>query len=283
MAKKLTIQDIQATVDKGEPVFQITAVDYPTALAVDRAGIEFILVGDSLGMTALGLDGTVSVTMDMMIHHCKAVSRAASRAIVIGDLPFGAYHASTAQAVDNAVRLMKEGACDVVKLEGGEDFADKVEAIVRAGIPVMGHIGLTPQTVSKLGGFKVQGKDVGTSLQLIRDAKALQEAGAFAVVLEAIPDRIAKLITENVSIPTMGIGAGPDCDGQVLVLADMIGMFDRFTPRFVKQYCQVGQQITDAMTQFMADVKSDQFPLAEHSFTIKDEEYEAVVAALKET
>ncbi len=281
--KKLAIQDIQATVAKGEPVFKITAVDYPTALAVDRAGIEFILVGDSLGMTALGLDGTVSVTMDMMIHHAKAVSRAANRAIVIGDLPFGAYHASTAQAVDNAVRLMKEGACDVVKLEGGEDFTDKIQAIVRAGIPVMGHIGLTPQTVSKLGGFKVQGKDVATSLQLIRDAKALEKAGACAMVLEAIPDRIAKLITETVSIPTMGIGAGPDCDGQVLVLADMIGMFDRFTPRFVKQYCKVGEQITNAMTSFMEDVRTSQFPLAEHCFTIKDEQYEAVLEALKKT
>ena len=280
--KKLSIQDAQAIVDRGEPVFQITAVDYPTALAVDRAGIHFILVGDSLGMTALGLDGTVAVTMDMMVHHAKAVSRATQRAIVIGDLPFGAYHASTAQAIDNAVRLLKEGDCDVVKLEGGEDFAATVAAIVRAGIPVMGHIGLTPQTVSKLGGFKVQGKDVATSLQLIRDARALEAAGAFAIVLEAIPDRIAKLITETVSIPTMGIGAGPHCDGQVLVLADMIGMFDRFTPRFVKQYCQVGQQITDAMTQFMADVRGQQFPLPEHSFSIKDEEYEAVLKALKE-
>lgn len=279
--KKISILDIRRKHAAGEPIFQITAVDYPSALQVDRAGIDMILVGDSLGMTALGLDGTVPVTMEMMIHHAKAVVRATKSAMVIGDLPFGAYHASTAQAIGNAVRLLKEGGCDVVKLEGGEDMAATAAAIVRAGIPVEGHIGLTPQLVAKLGGFKVQGKDVTTSVQLVRDAQALEAAGCFAIVLEAIPDRIAKIITETVSIPTIGIGAGPHCSGQTLVLADMIGMFDSFVPRFAKQYCHVAPQIGEAMKQFMADIKSGQFPLPEHSFTIKDEEYEAVLKALE--
>lgn len=278
--KKLSIFDVQAQAARGEPIFQVTAVDFPTAQLVDRAGIEFILVGDSLGMTALGYENTVPVTMEEMIHHAKAITRAVQRAIVVGDLPFGAYHASAEDAVRNAVRMHKEGGCDVVKLEGGEEFAPMAAAVIKAGIPVMGHIGLTPQLISKLGGFKVQGKDVETSLQLIRDAESLEKAGCFAIVLEAIPDRIAQTITERLDIPTIGIGAGPHCDGQNLVLHDMVGLFDRFVPKFVKRYVNVSEQILGALEEFQADVRDGEFPTREHSFTIKDEEYQAVLDAL---
>ena len=281
--KKLSIFDVQAKVARGEPIFQVTAVDYPTAQLVDRAGIEFILVGDSLGMTSLGYSNTVPVTMEEMLHHAKAISRAVQRAIVVGDLPFGAYHSKPVEdAIHNAVRMLKEGGCDVVKLEGGEEVAPTIAAVVKAGIPVMGHIGLTPQLISKLGGFKVQGKDVETSLQLLRDAQALEEAGCFAMVVECIPDRIAKLITERATIPTIGIGAGPYCDGQNLVLHDMVGLFDRFTPKFVKLYVNVWPQIIEALEQFQAEVRAGEFPKVEHSFTIKDEEYQAVLDALEE-
>lgn len=280
--KKLTIFDVQAKVARGEPIFQVTAVDFPTAQLVDEAGIDFILIGDSLGMTSLGYAGTVPVTMEEMIHHAKAISRAAKRAILVGDLPFGAYHATSQDAVRNAVRMLKEGGADVVKLEGGEEFAPIVNAIVRAGVPVMGHIGLTPQLVSKLGGFKVQGKDVATSMQLIRDAEALEEAGAFAIVLEAIPDRIAEIITDRLEIPTIGIGAGPHCDGQNLVLHDMVGLFRRFRPKFVKQYVDVWPMMSQALADFQEDVREGEFPKQEHSFTIKDDEYEAVLRALED-
>ncbi|HZP94496.1 MAG TPA: 3-methyl-2-oxobutanoate hydroxymethyltransferase [Burkholderiales bacterium] len=273
--KKLTIFDLQAKVARGEKIFQVTAVDYPTAQLVDRAGIDCILIGDSLGMTALGYSGTVPVTMDEMIHHAKAVSRAARRAILVGDLPLGAYHASTADAVNNAMRMVKEGGADVVKIEGGEDFAPMAAAVVRAGIPVMGHIGLTPQLVSKLGGFRVQGKSAETGAQLLKDALAMQQAGCFAIVLEAIPDRVAQLITERLEIPTIGIGAGPHCDGQNLVLHDMVGLFDRFTPKFVKRYANCWEIIGKALADFQEDVRKGAFPLPEHSFTMKEEEYQA--------
>lgn len=280
--KKLTILDVQAKVARGEPVFQVTAVDFPTAQLVDEAGIDFILIGDSLGMTSLGYAGTVPVTMEEMIHHAKAISRAARQSIVVGDLPFGAYHATAEDAVRNAVCMLKEGGADVVKLEGGEEFAPTVKAVVRAGVPVMGHIGLTPQLISKLGGFKVQGKDVATSLQLIRDAEALEAAGAFAIVLEAIPDRIAQIITDRLDIPTIGIGAGPHCDGQNLVLHDMIGLFQRFQPKFVKQYVNVWPMIIQALEDFQGEVRDGEFPKKEHSFTIQDDEYEAVLRALED-
>ena len=276
--KKLTIFDVRAMVERGEKVFQVTAVDFPTARLVDRAGIEFILIGDSLGMTALGYSSTVPVTMDEMVYHAKAISRAAKRSILVGDLPLGAYHARTADAVANTMRMVKEGGADVVKMEGGEDIVPMVEAVVRAGIPVMGHIGLTPQLMSKLGGFRVQGKGAAAGLQLVRDAEAIERAGAFAIVLEAIPDRVAALITERLAIPTIGIGAGPDCDGQNLVLHDLVGLFDRFMPRFVKRYANVGEQISQALADFQEDVRHGGFPAAEHSFTISDEEYEALMA-----
>jgi len=278
--KKLTIFDLQAKVERGEKIFQVTAVDYPTAQLVDRSGVDCILVGDSLGMTALGYSGTVPVTMDEMIHHAKAVTRAAKRAIVVGDLPLGAYHASAADAINNSMRMLKKGGTDVVKIEGGEDFADTAAAVVRSGIPVMAHIGLTPQLVSKLGGFKVQGKDAAAGVQLLRDALSMEKAGCFAIVLEAIPDRVAQIITERLRIPTIGIGAGPHCDGQNLVLHDMVGLFDRFTPKFVKRYANCWELISKALADFQEDVRKGEFPKAEHSFTMKEEEYQALMQHL---
>jgi 3-methyl-2-oxobutanoate hydroxymethyltransferase len=280
--KKLTIFDLQAKAERGDKIFQVTAVDYPTAQLVDRSGIDCILIGDSLGMTALGYNSTVPVTMDEMIHHAKAISRAAKRAIVVGDLPLGAYHACAADAVNSAMRMVKEGGADVVKLEGGEDFAPMAEAVVRAGIPVMAHIGLTPQLMSKLGGFKVQGKDAAAGAQLLTDALALERAGCFAIVLEAIPDRVAQLITERLRIPTIGIGAGPNCDGQNLVLHDMVGLFDRFAPKFVKRYVNCWELIDKALHEFQADVRAGGFPQPEHSFTMKEEEYQALLRQLEQ-
>jgi 3-methyl-2-oxobutanoate hydroxymethyltransferase len=279
--KKLTIFDLQAKAARGEKIFQVTAVDYPTAQLVDRAGIDCILIGDSLGMTALGYSGTVPVTMDEMIHHAKAISRAARRAILVGDLPLGAYHASTEDAINNAMRMVKEGGADVVKIEGGEDFAPMAGAVVRSGIPVMAHIGLTPQLVSKIGGFRVQGKSAEAGAQLLKDAEAMEKAGCFAIVLEAIPDRVAQLITERLEIPTIGIGAGPHCDGQNLVLHDMVGLFDRFTPKFVKKYANCWEIIGKALQDFQEDVRKGEFPKAEHSFTMKDDEYQAFLQRLK--
>jgi 3-methyl-2-oxobutanoate hydroxymethyltransferase len=279
-SKKLTIFDVQAKVAAGEKVFQVTATDFPTALLVDRAGVDFILIGDSLGMTALGYPSTVPVTMDEMIHHAKAISRAAKRSILVGDLPLGVYHASTADAVTSAMRMVKEGGADVVKMEGGEDVVPMVEAVVRAGIPVMGHMGLTPQLISKLGGWRVQGRSAAAGAQLVHDADALERAGCFAVVLEAIPDRVATLITERLEIPTIGIGAGPGCDGQNLVLHDLVGLFDRFLPRFAKRYVNVGETIDGALREFQQEVRDGVFPSAEHSFVLDDAEYEALLTEI---
>ncbi len=278
--RKLTIFDVQEKVSKGEKVFQVTAVDFPTAQMVDRSGVDFILIGDSLGMTALGYPSTVPVTMDEMIYHARSISRGAKRAILVGDLPLGAYHASTEDAVHSAMRMVKEGGADVVKMEGGEELVPMVDAVVTAGIPVMGHIGLTPQLISKLGGFRVQGKSGAAGAQLVRDAEALERAGCFAIVLEAMPDRVAALITERLEIPTIGIGAGPDCDGQNLVLHDMIGLFDRFLPKFAKQYVNVFELASNALDQFQDEVKNGAFPAQEHSFAMDGDAYEAMRAEL---
>ena len=269
--KKVTIHDLQAKKEKGEPFTMVTAYDYPTAVIVDKAGIDAILVGDSLAMVVLGLPNTVSVTMEEMLHHCRAVARGAQYALLVGDMPFMSYQTGPSDAVRNAGRFLKEAGMDVVKLEGGKKMAPIARAIVDAGIPVMGHIGLTPQTISALGGFKVQGKDAAAAQQVIDDALALEDAGCFAIVLEAIPDRVAKIITERLSIPTIGIGAGPQCDGQVLVTHDMVGLFDRFVPKFVKRYVNVHDQMVDALRQFKAEVENRTFPGPEHCFTIKDE------------
>lgn len=279
--KKVSIIDLQNKKAKGRPMTMMTAYDYPTAQIVDRAGIDMILVGDSLAMVVLGYDNTVSVTMEEMLHHCRAVARGAKHPLLVGDLPFMSYHVSASQGVENAGRLLKEGNMDVVKLEGGKDRAEVVRAIVRAGIPVMGHIGLTPQTISMLGGFRVQGKSVDAALSVIDDAVALEEAGCFAMVVEGVPDRVAGLITERLSIPTIGIGAGKHCDGQVLVLHDALGMFDRFTPKFVKKYASFFETGTKALQDYIADVESGTFPGPEHVYAIPDDVYASVVEELE--
>jgi len=278
---KVTIPMLARMKAEGKKIRMITAYDYPTALLVDRAGIDIILVGDSLAMVVLGHENTVAVTMDEMLHHCRAVARGAKYPLLVGDMPFLSYQVDRREAVRNAGRFLKEGGMDVVKLEGGQEMADTVKAIVDAGIPVMGHIGLTPQSISKLGGFRVQGKSVEAAKKLLADAAALEEAGAFSIILEAVPDRLAKLITERVKIPTIGIGAGPHCDGQVLVIHDLIGLFDRFTPKFVKRYANIFPILTQALEQYRQEVLSGAFPGREHSFTMPDEVYEALLRELE--
>ncbi|NLX19317.1 MAG: 3-methyl-2-oxobutanoate hydroxymethyltransferase [Desulfobulbus sp.] len=273
---KLTIPDIKNR-KHGTPISELTAYDYPWARLVDGAGIDIVLVGDSLGMVVLGYPDTVSVTMEEMIHHTKAVVRGVKRALVVTDMPFGSYNSSIQEAIRNATRLLKEGRADAVKVEGGVEMADTVAAIVRAGIPVQGHIGLTPQTATSLGGFKVQGKSARAAKQLIEDARALEDAGCFSVVLEAIPAPLAEHITREITIPTIGIGAGPGCDGQVLVIHDAVGLYDRFTPKFVKQYAKLNEPVVRALEQYKADVESRAFPAAEHSFTMKPEEMDKLL------
>lgn len=272
MTQKTTVVDIKTRKKTGLPITMLTAYDYPWALLVDQGGIDMVLVGDSLGMVVLGYPDTISVTMEEMIHHTKAVSRVVKRALVVADMPFGSYNVSVEKAVENANRMMKEGRADALKLEGGRSMAPVVEAIVGSGTPVQGHIGLTPQTASALGGFKVQGKSAEAARALIDDAKALEAAGCFSIVLEAIPAPIAKMITEAVEIPTIGIGAGVHCDGQVMVIHDMVGLFDRFTPKFVKQYARISDTIASAIAAYADDVKNRRFPGEEHSFAMKTDE-----------
>lgn len=272
--KKMTAPDLKEKKKSGKKITMLTAYDYPTALLVDRAGIDAILVGDSLGMVVLGYRDTVTVTMEEMLHHTKSVSSAVKSALVIGDMPFGSYNVSVEKAVENANRMMKEARADGIKLEGGKQMAHVVEAIVKAGIPVQGHIGLTPQTASSLGGFKVQGKSFEAARSLIEDAKALEDAGCFSIVIEAVPSPIAKMVTEAISIPTIGIGAGIDCDGQVLVIHDLIGLFERFTPKFVKQYAKISDIIFSAVGEYKSDVENMRFPEEKHSFSMNPMELE---------
>ncbi len=279
--KKMTAPDLKEKKKSGKKITMLTAYDYPTALLVDRAGIDAILVGDSLGMVVLGYRDTVTVTMEEMLHHTKAVSSAVKSALVIGDMPFGSYNVSVEKAIENANRMMKEAHADCIKLEGGRSMAPLVGAIVKAGIPVQGHIGLTPQTASSLGGFKVQGKSFETAKALIEDAKALEDAGCFSIVLEAIPSPIAKIITEKISIPTIGIGAGIDCDGQVLVIHDLIGLFERFTPKFVKQYAKISDDILSAVSRYKSDVEGMKFPEEKHSFSMNPKELEKLKSKKK--
>jgi 3-methyl-2-oxobutanoate hydroxymethyltransferase len=274
--KKITPVDVQAMKREGKRIAMLTAYDYPTALLEDRAGIEIILVGDSLGMTVLGYENTVSVTMDEMIHHTKAVTRGAKVALIIGDMPFMSYNTSERDAILNAGRFMKEGGADAVKLEGGVSVKETVRAIVRAGIPVMGHLGLTPQTISMLGGFKVQGKDAQAAQKIIDDALSLEDAGAFSVLLEAIPAPVAKRITERLTVPTVGIGAGVHCDGQVLVVHDMLGFFDRFTPKFATRYVNVSELMLKAFDSYREEVLKGTFPTDQHSFHIDEKELSKV-------
>jgi 3-methyl-2-oxobutanoate hydroxymethyltransferase len=272
MAKqKVTIPGLKEMKEQGKKIRMVTAYDYPTGILVDKTDIELILVGDSLGMVVLGYDGTVPVTMEEMIHHCKATVRGAKNTLIVGDLPFGSYNTSVSDAVYNATRMMKEGGADCVKLEGGLAVVETVRAIVNGGVPVMAHIGLTPQTASALGGFKVQGKDAAAAERIINEAQKLEEAGAFAIVLEAIPAPLAEIITKKLSIPTIGIGAGVHCDGQVLVTHDLIGLFDRFVPKFVKQYANISQDIVAAFNAYAEEVATGKFPGPEHSFTMKDD------------
>lgn len=259
----------------------LTAYDYATALAVDRTGIDSILVGDSLGMVVLGYENTLPVTMDEMIHHCKAVARGAKYALLIGDMPFMSYQASVEDAVRNAGRFLQEAGMDAIKLEGGRERKEAIEQIVGAGIPVMGHIGLTPQSVHQLGGFRAQGKSAEAGIRLLEDALILQEAGCFSIVLETIPAQLAKMVSEKLDIPTIGIGAGVDCDGQVLVTHDLLGLFDRFTPKFVKKYAHLHQEMAEAFSMYKSEVEGKDFPSNEHSFDMAEEDLDALMKAFE--
>ncbi len=278
---KVTILDIQQAKEEGRKLVMVTAYDYPFGLLATEAEVDIVLVGDSVGMVVMGLEGTVEVTMEHMIHHIKAVVRGCKGPLVVGDMPFMSYNTSIREAIHNAGRLMKEGGCDVVKLEGGVDFAATIEAIVKAGISVQGHIGLTPQTAGALGGFKMQGRDAMAAMRIVDDAKALENAGVFSIILEAVPAPLGKLVTEAVKVPVIGIGAGSDVDGQVLVTHDMIGLFDKFIPKFVKQYTQIRPTILDALNQFKEDVQSVTFPGPEHSFKMPDEALEQLKKLIK--
>lgn len=269
--KKITIPQFKEMKQQGKKIKMVTAYDYLLAAVIDKSPIETILVGDSLGMVVLGYESTVSVTMEDMLHHIKPVVKGAPNTLIIADMPFGSYNVSISEAIANANRIMKEGGADCIKLEGGAVVVETVRSIVNAGIPVMAHIGLTPQTVSQLGGFKVQGKDAGAALKLLEDAQKLEEAGAFAIVAECVPAPVAKLLAEKLSIPVIGIGAGADCDGQVLVAQDMLGMFDRFVPKFVKQYANLNGIIVDALQEYAKEVDKGIFPGPEHSFGMKEE------------
>ena len=268
---KKTLATFTSAKAHGEKVAMLTAYDYSVAQLVDKGGADAILVGDSLGMVMLGYEDTLSVTMEDMIHHTRAVARGARTAMVIVDMPFMSYHVSVPQAVANAGRLVQEGRAQAVKLEGGSLVAPQIRAIVDASIPVMGHIGLTPQSVNAFGGFKVQGKDAEAIRKLLDDARAVEDAGAFAVVVECVPEKVAERITRALSIPTIGIGAGPACDGQVLVYQDMLGMFDSFTPKFVKKFGEVGEAMHESFAAYVAEVKNGTFPGPEHSFAVPDE------------
>lgn len=278
---RVSVGQVREMKQKGERIVELTAYEYATAKLVDEAGVPLILVGDSLGMVLLGYENTIPVTMEEMLHHCKAVTRGAKNALVIGDMPFMTYHASVEDALRNAARFIQEAGCQAVKLEGGVTVADKIRRMVECGIPVQGHIGLTPQSVHQLGGYRVQGRTPEAALKLYRDAKAVEEAGAFSVVLETVPAELAAFITRKLSIPTIGIGAGVGCDGQVQVIHDILGLFTEFIPKHAKRYVNLAESIRKAVSQYAQDVKAGAFPTAEHSFKIDPEvvaELERIVA-----
>jgi 3-methyl-2-oxobutanoate hydroxymethyltransferase len=274
--KKVSTQTLLQKKQHGESITMLTAYDYPMALAIDRAGIDSILVGDSLGMVVLGYENTLPVTMEDMLHHCRAVARGAKRALLIGDMPFMSYQVSVEQAVHNAGRFLQEAGMEAVKLEGGRERAEAIRAIVGAGIPVMGHLGLTPQSIRKFGGFHAQGKTATSARRILEDALILQEVGCFGMVLESIPARLATLISQHLKIPTIGIGGGVGCDGQVLVTHDILGLFDRFTPKFVKKYANLSEEIGRALVSYRDEVIGHTFPGAEHCVDMPDEEWEAL-------
>ena len=269
MAQRLTVKDIMAMKGQGKKISMLTAYDAAMARMLDKCEIDILLVGDSLGMVLLGYDSTVPVTMEEMLHHARAVSRGRENALIVGDMPFGSYQSGLTDAVDNGVRFMKEAGCDAVKLEGGEEMCDVVRALTRAGVPVMGHVGLTPQTAGQLGGFKVQGRDLDSARKMVADARALADAGVFSIVLECVPQNLAEVVTKSIDVPTIGIGAGPECDGQVLVTHDLLGMFDKFIPTFVKQYANLAPQMSEAVVSFREEVSKGAFPAAENTFDSK--------------
>jgi 3-methyl-2-oxobutanoate hydroxymethyltransferase len=269
-AKKVTIQSLRTAKVEGRRFSVLTAYDYTTAHLLDEAGVDCLLVGDSLGMTMLGYDNTLKVTMNDMLHHTKAVARGTRRALLVGDMPFLSYHINVEKAVRNAGRFIQEGGAQAVKLEGGRDVIDKVRAIIKAQIPVMGHLGLTPQSVNAFGGFKVQGKDLEGARQMIDDALRLQDAGVFGIVLECVPDRLAEMITRQLSIPTIGIGAGVHCDAQVLVIQDLLGLYQQMRPKFVKTYALLGEEIISAVKAFISEVEEGRFPDRQHSFSMDE-------------
>ena len=279
--KKVTTLTFRQKKERGEPITMLTAYDYPTAMAMDRAGVDSILVGDSLAMVVLGYENTLPVTMEEMLHHARAVARGAKSALLVGDMPFMSYQISADDALRNAGRFLQQGGMDAVKLEGGRERADAVRAIVGAGIPVMGHIGLTPQSVHQLGGFRAQGKTASAAKRLLDDAKILEDAGAFSIVLESVPARLAEVISKQISIPTIGIGAGAGSDGQVLVTHDLLGLFDRFTPKFVKQYANFHDEMNKAFTAYIDDVETKHFPAVEHTVEMTDEEWDAFQKEIK--
>lgn len=275
---KVTLQTLQDMKKRQQPITMLTAYDYPTGLLLDQSGIDMVLVGDSLGMVVHGFDTTLPVTMEMMLMHCQAVRRGVKRAFLVGDLPFMSYQTSLSDAKRNAGRLLAEAGVDAVKLEGGRHEAETVRALVEIGIAVQGHIGLTPQSVSAFGGFKTQGKTLEAARSLIEDAEALEAAGAFSIVLEGIPARLATLITRRLSIPTIGIGAGRGCDGQVLVMHDILGLFDRFIPKFAKQYAELNHILTSSFKAYQDEVRNGAFPAPEHEFSIQAETWDAIEA-----
>ena len=274
---RITIDQIKNMKQRGEKIAMLTAYDYSTAKVVDEVGIPLILVGDSLGMVVLGYESTIPVTMDEMIHHTKAVVRGTKQAMVIGDMPFMTYHTSISDAQRNAARFIQEGGAQAIKLEGGVTVADKVRSIVNCGIPVMGHIGLTPQSIHQLGGYKVQGRTPEAADKMIKDALALEEAGAFAVLMETVPAPLATLITQKLSVPTIGIGAGVGCDGQVQIINDILGWYTDFVPKHAKQYIRLTDIMSNALTQYYNEVKAGSFPTEEQSFSMD----ESVLAELK--
>jgi len=278
--KKVTTLTFRQKKERGEIITMLTAYDYPTALAMDKAGVDAILVGDSLAMVVLGYENTLPVTMEEMLHHSRAVARGAKTALLVGDMPFMSYQVSVEEATRNAGRFLQQGGMDAVKLEGGRERMEAIRSIVNAGIPVMGHLGLTPQSINQLGGFRAQGKTAAAAKRLVEDALILEDAGAFSLVLESVPARLAELISKKISIPTIGIGAGVGCNGQVLVTHDLLGLFDRFTPKFVRKYANFHAEMQKAFADYIEDVETKRFPAPEHTVEMDDKEWEGLLKEL---
>jgi 3-methyl-2-oxobutanoate hydroxymethyltransferase len=281
--KKITLPTLYDKYQKGEPITMLTCYDYPTAYLQEEAGVEMILVGDSLGMTILGYESTLPVTMEDMIRHAQAVRRGAPTAWLIGDMPYMTYQPSVEAAIRNAGRFMAEAACDAVKLEGGREMADRLAGIVAAGIPCMGHLGLTPQSASSLGGFRVQGRDAARAARIVEDAAILEDAGAYSILLEMVPDRVCRMITERANIPIISLGSGPDADGQLLIFHDMFGLYPRFKPKMAKLYGNAGEVILNGVKRYVEEVQNRAFPQPENWFSMKDDVYGELLKLLEDT